>query len=346
MKAVFAPASQRHDPGSFLCRGALQKILEQPARVQNLLTGVQASGLEVVAPRDFGLDPILDIHAPDYIEFLRTAYADWQAMRARGVSASETVQSSGFSLRHRYARVPSAVSARADYYLSGGWAPLAEGTFEAAVASAHSALEAAEIVLAGGGESFALCRPPGHHAYADLAGGFCYINNAAVAAQRLARDLGRVSILDIDAHHGNGTQGIFYERNDVQFVSLHADPTGVYPFYCGFADETGQGPGAGFNLNLPLSIGSADNAFIDALRHALGTIRDFRPSALVLSLGLDIHEDDPTKLLSISGDGLTRIGALVGAERLPIVVIQEGGYDIGRLSKNLRSFLDGFVGAR
>jgi len=282
----------------------------------------------------------------DYIDFLRTAYADWQLMRARGVSASETVQSSGFSLRHRHARIPSAVSARADYYLSGGWAPIAEGTFEAAVASAHTAVEAAEIALAGGGEAFALCRPPGHHAYADLAGGFCYINNAAVAAQRLVRDVGRVTVLDIDAHHGNGTQGIFYDRNDVQFVSLHADPTHAYPFYCGFADETGHGPGAGLNLNLPLSIGSKDDVFIDALKHAIDAIRDFRPDALVLSLGLDIHEDDPTKLLSISSDGLTRIGSLIGAERLPIVVIQEGGYDIGRLSGNLRSFLDGFVGAR
>lgn len=346
MKAIFKRHDHKHAPAMVHCRGATQAFPERFERPARLIEGLSRHGIEIVAPRDFGVGPILAVHDPDYVEFLRNAYSDWQMMREGGVGAGEIVEASGFSLRHRYKRVPAQVSVRADYYLSGGWAPIDEGTFEAAVASAHSALEAASIVADGESAAYALCRPPGHHAYADLAGGYCYINNAAVAAQLLTERQLRVSILDIDAHHGNGTQGIFYNRGDVQFLSIHADPAQIFPFYCGYADERGEGAGQGANLNLPLALGTGDEGFRQALGVALSSVDNFGPDVLVVSLGLDISAADATRLLSVSPEGFTRIGAEIAGRRLPTVLVQEGGYGLDHLAGDLAAFLEGFLDAR
>ena len=346
MKAIFNRHDHKHAPDKVHCRGATQAFPERPERPDRLIEGLSQHGIEIAAPRDFGMDPILKVHNADYIAFLSTAYPEWQAMRERGVSAGEIVEASGFSLRHRHVRIPDLVSVRADYYLSGGWAPIDEGTFSAAVASAHSALEAADLVAGGSGAAYALCRPPGHHAYADLAGGYCYINNAAVAAHWLTDRQLRVSVLDIDAHHGNGTQGIFYGRGDVQFLSLHADPAQVFPFYCGYIDERGIGAGEGTNLNLPLALGTGDEEFREALGTALSAIDDFAPDVLVVSLGLDISAADDTRLLSVSSDGFTRIGSDIADRKLPTVLVQEGGYGLDHLAGDLSAFMKGFLDAR
>jgi acetoin utilization deacetylase AcuC-like enzyme len=208
-----------------------------------------------------------------------------------------------------------------------------------------SAVEAASAVAAGSPAAYALCRPPGHHAFADVAGGFCFVNNSAVAAQALRATAARVAILDVDLHHGNGTQGIFYARADVLTVSIHADPVRFYPFFWGHADERGEGPGLGYNLNLPLPRKSGDAPFLDALNTALRRIRAFAPDAVVVALGLDAHESDPFGGLSVTTPGFARIAEVIARLHLPTVIVQEGGYLSEELSTNLTSFLTGFGGA-
>lgn len=194
--------------------------------------------------------------------------------------------------------------------------------------------------------AYALCRPPGHHAFADVAGGFCFINNSAVAAQVLRKNAACVAILDVDLHHGNGTQGIFYARSDVLTVSLHADPVRFYPFFWGHADERGEGAGLGYNLNLPLPRKSGDAAFLEALGTAFRRIRAFAPEALVVALGLDAFEGDPFGGLSVTTPGFSRIGEAIAGLGLPTVIVQEGGYLCEALGDNLTAFLTGFGGKK
>ncbi|RVC57869.1 histone deacetylase family protein, partial [Mesorhizobium sp. M4B.F.Ca.ET.088.02.2.1] len=217
-------------------------------------------------------------------------------------------------------------------------------TWNSSLWSAWSAVEAAEAVMAGAPSAYALCRPPGHHAFVDVAGGFCFINNSAVAAQVLRRSAARVAILDVDLHHGNGTQGIFYARPDVLTVSLHADPVRFYPFFWGYADERGEGAGLGYNLNLPLPRKSGDAAFLEALATAFQRIRAFAPEALVVALGLDAFEGDPFGGLSVTTPGFSRIGEAIAGLGLPTVIVQEGGYLCDALRDNLTAFLTGFGG--
>ena len=216
------------------------------------------------------------------------------------------------------------------------------GTYEAAISSMDVALSGADWLNAGNRFAFSLCRPPGHHAFKDLAGGFCYLNNAAIAAQALRCTVPRVAILDIDVHHGNGTQGVFYDRADVLTVSLHADPTRFYPFFWGHADERGEGAGLGYNFNLPLVRKTRDEGFLAALDRALARIAAFCPGALVIALGLDAYEGDPFAGLSVSTPGFRRIGGKIGELDLPTVLVQEGGYVCEGLGGNLIAFLDGF----
>ncbi|MBL8584062.1 MAG: histone deacetylase family protein, partial [Rhizobiaceae bacterium] len=215
-------------------------------------------------------------------------------------------------------------------------------TWDSALWSAWTALAAADSVLAGEACAYALCRPPGHHAFADVAGGFCFLNNSAIAAQRLRNAAKRVAILDVDLHHGNGTQGIFYARDDVLTVSIHADPARFYPFFWGHAHERGEGPGLGANLNLPLPRKTGDAGFLDALEAALRRIRAHGPDALVVALGLDAFEGDPFGGLSVTTPGFSRIAEAIAGLRLPTAIVQEGGYLCDELGDNLAAFLTGF----
>ena len=209
------------------------------------------------------------------------------------------------------------------------------------LAPAQSAIAAADAVASGAPHAYALCRPPGHHAYADQAGGFCFLNNSAVAAQRLLAAGHRPAILDIDVHHGNGTQGIFYDRADVLTVSIHADPSDFYPFFWGHAQERGAGPGLGANLNLPLPRLTDDDGYAPVLDTALARITDFGTTALVVALGLDAHQADPFKGLALTTPGFTRIARTLAATGLPLVLVQEGGYGSDHLGTALSAFLSG-----
>lgn len=204
-------------------------------------------------------------------------------------------------------------------------------------------MTAADLVTADGDPAYALCRPPGHHAYADQAGGFCFLNNSAIAAQRLRdKGAGRVTVLDVDVHHGNGTQGIFYRRADVQTVSIHGDPRAYYPFFTGYPDEIGAGPGRGANLNLPLPRGTGDAGYLETLDGALAAVDAFRPDVLVIALGLDPSEKDPLAFLAVTTEGFRRIGERLGRAGYPTLIVQEGGYISELLGENLTAVLAGF----
>jgi acetoin utilization deacetylase AcuC-like enzyme len=223
---------------------------------------------------------------------------------------------------------------------------MSAGTWDAARWAANCAIGAADAVLAGTREAYALCRPPGHHAYADFAGGFCYLNNIAIAADRMARALGRVAILDVDVHHGNGTQSIFYARDDVHFVSVHGDPDHFFPFYAGYADETGEGPGRGFNRNYPLPAKTGDKEWLAALAQGLADIESSDPHALLVSLGFDAFAGDPSSDLAVSTEGFRQAGSMIGRSQRPVVLVQEGGYVVEHLAANLEAFLGAFLEAR
>jgi acetoin utilization deacetylase AcuC-like enzyme len=342
MKAYLADEQRKHDPKMFLSSGAPQPNPEKPERIERLRDGAVRAGCEIIKPRDFGLEPIAAVHTPEYIEFLQGIFSRWQRIEG----ASEEVIPNIHPLA-RQGRYPASAVGQAGYHMADTACPISADTWDSACWSAWSAVEAATSLLDGASAAYALCRPPGHHAFADVAGGFCFLNNSAIAAQHLLEGASRVAILDVDLHHGNGTQGIFYGRNDVLTVSIHADPVRFYPFFWGHADERGEGAGLGYNLNLPLPRKSADEAFLEALEAGIRRIEAYAPDALVIALGLDAFEGDPFGGLSVSTEGFARIGERIARIGLPAAIIQEGGYLCDALGDNLASFLGGYgMGAR
>lgn len=341
MRAFFAPEQKLHDPKMFLSSGAPQPNPEQPARADRLLDGARAAGLAIERPRDHGLGPIAAVHTPEYLDFLQHIYQRWRRIEG----ASEEVIPNIHPLARDGAYPASAVG-QAGYHMADTGCPISAETWESVYWSAMSAVEAASAVAGGAPSAYALCRPPGHHAFADVAGGFCFVNNSAVAAQALRRTAARVAILDVDLHHGNGTQGIFWERDDVLTVSIHADPADYYPYFWGHAHELGGGRGEGFNLNLPLPLGSGDAPWLAAGDTALERIRAFAPEALVVALGLDASETDPLQGLKVTNDGFHAMARRIAALGLPTVLVQEGGYLGDDLGRNLVSFLAGFETGR
>jgi acetoin utilization deacetylase AcuC-like enzyme len=337
MKCVLCASQTKHYPESFLVNGERAPNPESPDRVDRLLEGALAAGLDQTEPHDYGLAAIARVHTPEYLAFLRNAHARWS--RIAGASSEVTPN---IHPTNRDCVYPASVVAQAGYHMADASAPIGADTWDSALASAWSAIHASEIVMAGDPIAYALSRPPGHHAGADIAGGFCYLNNTAIAAEHLLNKYQSVAILDIDLHHGNGTQSIFYHRADVLTVSLHADPVRFYPFFWGHAAERGVGAGLGYNLNLPLPRGTGDEVYLTTLQESFARIEAFAPDAMVIALGLDTFEGDPIAGLSISSDGYGRIGQTIANRlRLPTVIIQEGGYPCEQLADNLTNFLNG-----
>ncbi|MGI4861377.1 MAG: histone deacetylase family protein [Janthinobacterium lividum] len=339
MKVIYSNDHVDHDPLTFIVRGRMKRSNEQPERAARLLAAVRADGDDVVAPTDHGRAPLAAIHTPDYLRFLETAYARWRQLP----DASDEVLPNIHPFPGQPCTYPESVVGQAGFHMGDTACSIGPHTWRAAVGAAHCAVHAAELVLDGERSAYALCRPPGHHAYADRANGFCYLNNCAIAAQHLRRAHARVAILDIDMHHGNGTQGIFYRRNDVLTVSLHGDPRLFTPFFTGHAHERGEAEGLGYNLNLPLPQGTGDDAYLAMLERALTQIRAYAPGALVVALGLDAHERDPYQALAVTTPGFARITAAIARLGLPTVLVQEGGYLSEDLGPNLSSALRGFA---
>ncbi len=340
MKVVFDQRQLAHAPSRFLVRGDWKPCPEIPRRAEVLAGAAREAGHEIVAPGAHGAVPWAAVHGADYLEFLETAHARWRELPGAGPEVVPNVHPV-----RRAGGYPGAVVGQAGWHMADTACPLTADSWPAIQASANTAVHAAELVLGGEKAAYALCRPPGHHAYADMAGGFCYLNNTAIAAQHLRRQAARVAVVDVDLHHGNGTQGIFYARADVLTVSVHAETTNFYPFVWGYADERGEAAGEGFNLNLPLALGAGDAAFLAALDAGLARVRAFRPEALVVALGLDAHEGDPLAGLAVSTDGFREIARRLAGLDLPSVLVQEGGYPSAELGRNLVAFLDGFEGS-
>ncbi len=341
MKAFCAEEPQkRHYPRQFLVSGAPQPSPEVPERLDRMLEALHRDGHEVAVPEDFGLAPLAAVHTPEYLRFLSGIHQRW----ARIEGASEDVVPNIHPDR-RDGGYPLSAVGQAGYHMADTACPIGSGSWESIRWSANASVAAAQTVLDGAGAAYALCRPPGHHAFADMAGGFCYVNNTAVAATVLRRSHARVAIVDVDLHHGNGTQGIFYRRADVLTVSIHADPLRFYPFFWGYESERGEGPGLGYNLNLPLERGSGDGVFLDALDLAVERLRAFAPGALVVALGLDAFEGDPFGGLTLTTEGFARVGERLARLGLPSAIVQEGGYLCPALGDNLTSFLSAFEAA-
>ncbi len=342
MRVYHSDLSAAHAPALYYRRGALVPHPEQASRYSILRDAAVTAGHTLMAAADHGLAPLHAVHAADYITFLSTAWA----RRAEIPGIDGEIGSLHFARPHM-ARYPSGLLGQIGYHMADTSTPIQAGTWDAIHGSAQAAISAATAVAAGEiRAAYALCRPPGHHAYADSAGGFCYLNNTAIAAALIAKHRdGRVAILDIDVHHGNGTQGIFYARDDVLTVSIHADPANYFPFYAGYADETGTGRGAGFNVNLVLTEGTRDAAWLNTIEAARTQIEAFGPDALVVALGFDASEHDPIGAFKISTDGFARAAAVIARTKLPTVLVQEGGYLCDALPANFAAFLASFEAA-
>jgi len=338
---IVSESHRAHDPRSAdVDHGIVRAPVEVPARVDHIVAAIEAAGLGPVRPAaEFGPEPLLRVHEPDYVEFLATAHEEWR--RATGAQDDAELAPYARPLRGQPTVEPVHVVAKLGWY-SHDSDPLLAGTFTAAAGAVDTALTAAHSVLSGDGRAaYALCRPPGHHAAADSFGGYCYLNNAAVAAQAAVDAGARVAIIDVDFHHGNGTQQIFYDRSDVLYASLHADPAHHYPYFLGFADERGWGDGEGQTRNFPLAAGTDWNAYGAALDEALALVGRFAPDFVVVSLGVDTAIEEPDSFGLVAGD-FSRIGAALAALDRPTVLVQEGGYDLDTLGRNVVNVLREF----
>lgn len=342
MFVITTNAHAAHDPATLAPSPSGRPFYDRASRVDQLLGAVNRLGLPTVQAPDHGVAPIAAIHDAGYLQFLETAFERWQTTPLAGPA----VRTYGYAVRQMQRR-PDAIMGQAGYYLSGEGVPILQATWHAAKVSAHVAVEGAKRILGGGErEVYSLCRPSGHHTYADLAGGFCYLNNAAIAAQVLVTGGAKPAILDVDVHAGNGTQGIFYQRDDVFFCSVHSDPRELYPWYAGYADETGSGHGVGCNLNLPLTAGTGDAGYVGSVENGLDAIQKFGASVLIISLGFDAHIGDPTANLAVTAEGFRSVGQRIGSFGLPTLLVQEGGYIVEKLGDNLTAFLNGFLPER
>jgi acetoin utilization deacetylase AcuC-like enzyme len=335
MKSFYHPNEALHHPKTYLSRGQMRQPQELPIRADKLVEGFARMSQPLIEPQDHGIEPLLRVHDVGYLDFLQTAWREWGTLGPDwGDEAMSNV----------YVRQPNpmrGILGKAARYLADGSCPVGEHTWTSSYWGAQAAIAATHAVLAGDTKAFALCRPPGHHARSDAAGGFCYINNAAIAASLLRDRYAKVAVLDTDMHHGQGIQEIFYDRADVFYVSIHGDPTNFYPVVAGFADETGVGDGLGFNLNLPMPHGSEESVFFEQLDTAIEAIEAYRPDALVFCLGFDIYEKDPQSKVSVSTAGFERLARVVSQLELPTVIVQEGGYHYETLPNNLAAFFKG-----
>src|SRR6266508_503009 len=342
MKIFYSDIHLGHAPEFEVYEGGVRMpTFEVPERATRILAALKQIGwADIHEPAVFELEPILAVHDKDYVSFLASAWTEWQATAPEIESAIDksalmpaTFPPAGW--RHR----PEGLLGRAGFYMMDLSAPIVDGTYRAALASAYCALSAADALIRGDRATFALCRPPGHHAGRANCGGYCYLNNAAIAANWVSTK-GKVAVLDVDYHAGNGTQDIFYDRADVLTISIHADPNFAYPHFSGYADEQGTGAGLGYHHNFPLLAGTEDSAYLATLDIALSHISEFKPEYLVVSAGMDIYADDPLGWIKVTTEGIGEIGKRIASLDLPTAIVFEGGYNNEALATNVLAFLD------
>jgi acetoin utilization deacetylase AcuC-like enzyme len=344
VRVVYSPKHSLHDAEHDVQAGVPTRHWERPSRAEAIREALQQDGrFTFEPPTQHGLAPIEAVHARGLVAFLEEAWQVWRAATVAPEMFPDTVMHPRLRDGMGECQVePRAPIGRLGYWGFDTGTPIVPGTYEAARASADVAVTASDLVLGGESAVYGLCRPPGHHTAHAVYGGFCYFNNAAIAAEHLVRQSGeRVAVLDVDYHHGNGTQQIFYQRSDVPYVSLHGDPMRAYPFFVGHSDETGAADGAGSNLNIPLPVGATNEQYLAALDRALEALVAFKPSVTVVSLGMDTYGQDPLGDFSLTTPVYAEMGKRVAAAAGRLVILQEGGYYLPHLGENVRQWLLG-----
>lgn len=339
MLTIYSDDHHLHHGRCELMDGQLLPCFEMPSRADHILQRVHTRKLGAVQPpKDFGREPILRVHDAAYLAFFEGAWDCWTEHGRDGDLLPYT-----WPARTLRAVIPTSLHGQLGYYSFDGGAPITAGTWQAAYSAAQVALTAQAAIQNGAHSAFALCRPPGHHAASDLMGGYCYLNNAAIAAQAFI-DQGRrkVAILDVDYHHGNGTQSIFYTRNDVLFTSIHGHPEAEFPFFLGYEDERGEGAGEGFNINYPLAAGSAWERWSEALELACVEIERYDADVIVVSLGVDTFKNDPISQFKLDSPDYLRMGERIAGLGKPTLFVMEGGYAVEEIGINAVNVLEGF----
>jgi len=343
VKIFFSENHYRHNPLFEIFEGGvITPYMENPDRLERVLSALQnLKGIDLLSPTDFGLGPILAVHDADYVDYLGSAYEEW--IRQGEDYKQLSVLPSTFPPRGSTHK-PDNILGRAGYYAFDLSAPIQADTYRAALDAVNCALSGAKAITGGDKAAFALCRPPGHHAGKSFSGGYCYLNNSAISANWLTQ-YGRVAILDIDYHAGNGTQDIFYGRGDVLSISIHADPSFEYPYYCGYADETGAPTEGvpGLQHNYPLPPATGDEEYLSTLENALMVVQSYEATYLILSAGMDIYKDDPLGTFEITREGIKEIGRAIANLKIPTLIVTEGGYDNEALGDNFITLLTSFI---
>jgi acetoin utilization deacetylase AcuC-like enzyme len=342
MKIIFSEDHRLHFAQAELGGGQFVTPFERPSRMEYILRELKKRKMnDISAPSKLDMKRVQRVHDEGFLRFLESAWREWTKAGFRGEIMPTTIPN-----RSLQQREPRFIDGKAGYYTHSIETAITAGTWDAARASAAVAMTAQNLVAHGARAAFALCRPPGHHAHDDLYGGYCFLNNAAIAAQAF-RDDGakRVAILDVDFHHGNGTQDIFYDRNDVLFLSLHGAPEDAYPYFLGYKDECGKGKGDGYNFNYPMPPGTAYANWRQALLDSFKQIKRFKPDVLVVSLGVDTFKDDPISFFKLTSADFTRYGAEIAGLKLPTLFVMEGGYAIEAIGINTVNVLAGFENA-
>lgn len=331
MKIVYSESHQSHSPRYEIFNGKPDPHSEVPVRIENIKKAILKAGYSIDgSSKKVPLSLVKKVHDPSYVDFLSSA-GDFNYPSVFPYNRYFVEKN---KLKNKLAQLGQ--------YSFDMYTPVFKDTFTNALSSANLAYEIANDLRSGKIKAgYAMCRPPGHHAEYSKMGGYCYFNNSAIAAQYLS-EKAKVAVLDVDFHHGNGTQAIFYKRWDVLTVSIHADPDWKFPFFSGFANEKGEGEGEGKNLNIPLPKGTTDSRYQVALETALRKIKGFKPDYLVVALGLDTHKDDPIGGFSLTTDYYTKMAGTINSLGLPTAIIQEGGYNTALLGANVVAFLRGF----
>lgn len=341
MKVVYSDFHRSHVPGDVVENGVTRPNRDVPERLDALLRAVKYAGLDVVDASDHGVGPVSAVHSADYLAFLASAYREW-----KGSGLPGRVVPAVFETRREIYRDNWSVVAKAGFHLRDQITPVGEGTWVAAYWAAQTAVTAAQLLANGERQVYALCRPSGHHAGQDYGGGATYLNNAAIAARQLAAEGGRVAIIDLDVHHGNGTQDNFWDDGLVFFSSTHRSTANYYPHFTGFRDETGGIAAQGANMNHPLNHDAGDREYVIGVETCLSAALRHDPVALVVSLGFDPLASDPARGLSVTEAAFGKIGRMLGAVTLPVLLVQEGGYDLQNLERVAARFLNGFCSSR
>ena len=342
MKVVKSEKHRLHFPRGELYGGEMVRPFECPERWDYVLDELKDRGYDQhFEPDSFDVNLVQSIHTPAFVEFLETAWDEWATEGMKGDAIPTVIP----TRRMQSERVPKFIEGKLGFYCMAIETAITSGTWEAAK-SAVACATTAQKMVAPSVPAFALCRPPGHHAGKDLYGGYCFMNNASLAVEGFLRDgAKRVALLDVDFHHGNGSQDIFYDRDDVLFCSLHGHPEDAFPHFLGYSDECGTGAGEGFNRNYPMRPNTQFSVWNEALDDACRHIQKFSPDAIVVSLGVDTYKDDPISFFKLDSDDFTRYGETIGRLNVPTLFIMEGGYAVSEIGLNAVNVLDGFLSA-